>query len=73
MARNRVKRVLREFFRLHQAMLPSSADIVVIPKRSLHVSRLNLALVTVELLPILDQLARALDVALEIPVACEKE
>jgi ribonuclease P protein component, eubacterial len=32
--RNRVKRVLREVFRLHQAVLPQGADIVVVPKRA---------------------------------------
>ncbi len=31
--RNRVKRVLREFFRLHQHNLPKALDMVLVPKR----------------------------------------
>jgi len=32
-ARNRVKRLVREFFRLHYDQLPGSADLVVVAKR----------------------------------------
>jgi ribonuclease P protein component len=32
-ARNRVKRMVREFFRLHYGQLPQAADLVVIAKR----------------------------------------
>ncbi|GAU08651.1 ribonuclease P protein component [Desulfoplanes formicivorans] len=32
--RNRIKRVVREFFRLHQDRVPSGIDYVVIPKRN---------------------------------------
>ncbi|MGX9364938.1 ribonuclease P protein component [Desulfoplanes sp. PS50] len=32
--RNRIKRVVREFFRLHQDRIPSGIDYVVIPKRN---------------------------------------
>ena len=54
--RNRVKRVLREFFRINQAQIPPAIDIVVIPRRSLNVSALGLALASSELLPVLETL-----------------
>ncbi|AAS95555.1 ribonuclease P protein component [Desulfovibrio desulfuricans] len=50
--RNRVKRVLREFFRLHQHVLPDDADIIAVPKRHLRPERVTLGLVTQELLPL---------------------
>lgn len=50
--RNRVKRVLREFFRLHQQMLPDDVDIIAVPKRHLKPERVTLSLVTQELLPL---------------------
>ena len=54
--RNRVKRVLREFFRINQAQIPPAMDIVVIPRRSLNVSELRLASASSELLPVLETL-----------------
>ncbi|MCL2669776.1 MAG: ribonuclease P protein component [Syntrophaceae bacterium] len=33
--RNRVKRLLREFFRLHKSRLPNSQDIVIIAKKGI--------------------------------------
>lgn len=51
--RNRVKRVLREFFRLNQHLLPDAVDIVVVPKRHLKVRRVSLNYVTQELSPLL--------------------
>ena len=54
--RNRVKRLIRESFRLAQAAVPSGFDIVVVPKRSLQPRALNFAVVSGELIP----LARAL-------------
>ena len=54
--RNRVKRVLREFFRINQAQIPPAMDIVVIPRRSLNVTELGLASASSELLPLLDTL-----------------
>jgi ribonuclease P protein component len=33
--RNRIKRLLREFFRLHKSRLPDSQDIVIIAKRGI--------------------------------------
>ena len=41
--RNRVKRVLRECFRLHQALLPPAVDLVIVPKRHLKPEQLDLA------------------------------
>lgn len=54
--RNRVKRVLREFFRLHRALMPDDVDVIVVPKRHLKPERVTLALVTQELLPLLPEL-----------------
>jgi len=48
--RNRIKRVLREFFRLRQQDMPPM-DIVVTPKRHLRADRLDLALVERDLVP----------------------
>lgn len=56
--RNRIKRVLREFFRLHQHAIELPLDIVVVPKRNLDPKSLNLALATEELLPALGTLQR---------------
>ena len=55
-ARNRIKRVLRAFFRLHQQEMPS-LDIVVTPKKHLRADKFNLALAESELLPLLGELA----------------
>ena len=52
-ARNRIKRVVREFFRLHQQDVPDGLDMVIVPKRSLDVARLNLDLATKDLTPLL--------------------
>lgn len=49
--RNRVKRLVRETFRLSLADLPDGFDFVVVPKRGLDPRRLTLALVRDELLP----------------------
>lgn len=51
--RNRVKRVLREFFRLHRALMPDAVDVVAVPKRHLKPERVTLAFVIRELLPVL--------------------
>lgn len=50
--RNRVKRVLRECFRLHQALLPPAVDLVIVPKRHLKPEQLDLAAATREFLPL---------------------
>lgn len=52
--RNRVKRVLREFFRLEQRRIPPGLDIVVVPKRSLDPERVCLEAVSRELTPVLE-------------------
>ena len=54
--RNRVKRVLREFFRLHQVLLPPALDFVVVPKRTLKPDRVSLDAVRRELLPLVGEL-----------------
>lgn len=56
--RNRVRRVLREFFRLHQAMIEKPLDIVVVPKRNLDPKSIDMALVEQEFLPALSRLVR---------------
>ena len=56
--RNRVRRVLREFFRLRQAMIVRPLDIVVVPKRNLDPKRMDMALAEQEFLPVLERLAR---------------
>lgn len=49
--RNRVKRLLREFFRLNQCHLPLGVDVVVVPKKRLDPDRLSLSRLEKELLP----------------------
>ena len=52
--RNRVKRLLREFFRLHARALPAG-DLVAVARRHAGEARLDLAAVTGELLPLLER------------------
>ena len=54
--RNRIKRVLRAFFRLHQHEMPCM-DIVVTPKKHLRADKFCLALAESELLPLLGELS----------------
>ena len=54
--RNRVKRVLRECFRLHQALLPPAVDLVIVPKRHLKPEQLDLAAATREFLPLIKEI-----------------
>jgi ribonuclease P protein component len=49
--RNRIKRLLREFFRLHQHEFTLPVDIVVVPKRGICADSLDFALVAAELGP----------------------
>lgn len=51
--RNRIRRLLREFFRLRQAHVPLGVDIVVVAKRGICVNSMNLAQITAELMPLL--------------------
>ena len=55
-ARNRIKRVLRSFFRLHQHEMPPM-DIVVTPKKHLRADKFSLAFAESELLPLLGELS----------------
>lgn len=57
--RNRVKRLLREFFRYHQNALSADLDIVVVPKRHIRVKELNYSLVEQELQPVLDKVQKS--------------
>nr|WP_242012472.1 ribonuclease P protein component [Pseudodesulfovibrio cashew] len=52
-ARNRIKRVVREYFRLHQFEFYLPLDIVVVPKRNLEAKQLTLALAIEEFTPLL--------------------
>ena len=54
--RNRIKRVLRSFFRLHQHEMPPM-DIVVTPKKHLRADKFCLALAESELLPLFGELS----------------
>ena len=65
-ARNRIKRVLRAFFRLHQHEMPCM-DIVVTPKKHLRADKFCLALAESELLPLFGELSSLS--AVEIPAA----
>ncbi len=55
-ARNRIKRVVREYFRLHQYDFELPLDIIVIPKRNLEAKQLTLALATEEFTPLLSRI-----------------
>ena len=55
--RNRIKRVLREFFRLYGQALPP-CDIVAVPRRELASQSVDIALVQAQLQPLLQQLTR---------------
>ena len=56
--RNRVKRLLREFYRLHRSDLPTEADIVTVAKKHAGEAALDLASVAAELLPLMRRLVR---------------
>ena len=56
--RNRIKRLLREFFRLHFDALPAKADLVAVAKKNAGDARLDLSCVAAELLPLLKRIAR---------------
>lgn len=55
--RNRVKRLLREFFRQNQKDLPPGLDIVAVPKKNLDPDTINYAALEQELLPLLTGLS----------------
>lgn len=54
-ARNRIKRLLREFFRLYQGKVPQ-IELVVVPKRHVQAKKLSLSLVEKDLIPLLGRL-----------------
>ena len=54
--RNRIKRVLREFIRLHQEHLPPHVRLVVVPKRHVQAALISLRSVAGDLLPVLNRL-----------------
>ena len=54
--RNRVKRLVREFFRLRQHDFHLRADIVVVPKRGVCVDSMDLAQVSSELGPLMTKI-----------------
>lgn len=54
--RNRVKRVVREYFRLHQNDFELPLDIIVVPKRKLDPRQLDLALADEEFTPLLSRI-----------------
>jgi len=54
--RNRVKRVLREFFRLRRQAIPGGIDIVAVPKRNLNAAALTLVFASAELDPLLERI-----------------
>jgi len=54
-ARNRIKRVLREFFRLYQERIPQ-IELVIVPKKHVRVQIFSLSSVEKDLLPLLDKL-----------------
>ncbi len=57
--RNRIKRLLREFFRLNRDRIQTPVDYVVVPKRHVDAKRLDMDTVREELLPLLDRTQRA--------------
>ena len=64
--RNRVKRVLREFFRLHQALMPPALDLVVVPKKTLCPEAVSLQTVSEALLPLLRELGKRFAPTLQV-------
>lgn len=66
-ARNRIKRVLRSFFRLHQQHMPP-LDIVVTAKKHLRADKFTLSLAETELLPLLNDLSKACEAAYASPL-----
>lgn len=58
--RNRVKRVLKEFFRLNQHRLDLNVDIVVVPKKHLQAAKISYNQVDRELSPVFSRIYKEL-------------
>ncbi|MBO4300529.1 MAG: ribonuclease P protein component [Desulfovibrio sp.] len=56
--RNRFKRLLREFYRLHREELPVESDVVAVVKKHTGSCKFDYALVCAELLPLFGRLTR---------------
>ncbi len=56
--RNRIKRVLREFFRLHQRRLVLPVDIVAVAKKKSDAGNIVLDAAKRELLPLIDKIQK---------------
>ena len=54
--RNRIKRVLREFIRLHQEQIPPFIRLVIVPKKHLQADSVTLHTVSGDLMPIIGRL-----------------
>ncbi|WP_235727644.1 ribonuclease P protein component [Maridesulfovibrio frigidus] len=54
--RNRIKRVIREFFRLYQNQIKVQADIIFVPKRALDGKKITLGLAEKELSTVISKL-----------------
>ncbi len=57
--RNRIKRLLREFFRVHGHILPNTLDLVVIAKKNTVGVALDLETLRCELLPVLKKITKS--------------
>ena len=55
--RNRIKRILREFIRLHQEHIPPHIRLVIVPKRHVQADAMSLRTVAGDLLPVLNRLS----------------
>jgi len=51
--RNRIKRLVREYFRLQRELIPAGHDFIIVAKRGVQAQRLRLADVERDLNPIL--------------------
>ena len=56
--RNRIKRLLREFFRLHYGLMPEKLDLVAVAKREAGTAALCLSDLSEELLPVVRRMRR---------------
>lgn len=59
--RNRIKRVVREFFRINQQKFKVRFDIIFVPKRALDGRKINFSLAEKELSPIVDRINKDLN------------